>query len=105
MEERTAKMVTALFPDAVPGVDFSIEMVGEKAVITKWNELKLGRNPGLQKIHDLYLNYAKKKKGINPNFDDSDPLPYLSEQRTFRAMEINTSPIEVYNGCTFQKRH
>lgn len=105
MEEKLAKMVTALFSDAIPGEDFAIEMIGEKAVITKWNELKLGRNPGLQKIHDLYMNYAKKKKGILPNFDDSDPLPYLKEQRIFRTVEINTEPIEVYNGCTFQKRH
>jgi hypothetical protein len=105
MDEKLAKMVTALFPDAIPGEDFAIEMIGEKAVITKWDELKLGRNPGVQKIHHLYMNYVKKKKGILPNFDDTDPLPYLSEKRAFRSFEINTQPIEVFNGCTFQKRN
>ena len=106
MEEKLAKMVTALFPDAIPDEDFAIEIIADQtAVITKWNELKLGRNPGLKKIHDLYMNYAKKKKGILPNFDDSDPLPYLSEKRAFRALEINTQPIEVFNGFAFQKRN
>ena len=105
MEEKLAKMVTALFPDAIPDEDFAFEIIGGKAVITKWNELKLGRAPGIEKIHDLYMNYVNKKKGILPNFDDSDPLPYLSEKRAFRALEINTQPIEVFNGCTFQKRN
>ena len=105
MEQKIAKMVTALFPDAIPGEDFLIELLADKtAVITKWNELKLGKNPGLQKIHDLYMVYAKKKKELLPNFDDSDPLPYLSKKKAFRSFELKQEPIEVFNGCTFQKR-
>ena len=105
MEQKIAKMVTVLFPDAIPGEDFSIEVLADKtAVITKWNELKLGKNPGLQKIHDLFIVYAKKKKELLPNFDDSDPLPYLSEKKAFRSFEMKQEAIEVFNGCTFQKR-
>lgn len=105
MEQKTAKMVTSIFPDAIPGEDFLIELMPDKtAAITKWNELKLGKNPGLQKIHDLYVVYAKKKKELLPNFDDSDPLPYLSEKKAFRSFELKQELIEVFSGCTFQKR-
>lgn len=106
MEPKIAKMVTSLFPDAIPGEDFSIESLADNSsVITKWNELKLGKNPGLQKLHDLYMAYVKKKKALLPSFDDSDPLPYLSEKRVFRSFETTPERIEVFNGCTFQKRH
>lgn len=106
MEQKIAKMVTALFPDAIPGEDFEIAVLSDKnAEITSWNELKLGKNPGIRKIHDLYMANVKKKKELLPTFDDSDPLPYLSEQHIFRAFETNKKTIEVFNGCTFQKRH
>jgi hypothetical protein len=105
MDQRIIKMVTALFPDAIPDIDFYVEVMNESAIITKWNELKLGKNPGMQKIHDLYMGYARKKKEILPQFDATDPLPFLSEKKAFRSVEFNPEPIEVFNGLAFQKRH
>lgn len=106
MKPELSKMVKSLFPDAVPEVDFDIELLSDgTAIITTWNELKLGKNPGIRKIHELYMNYAKKKKELIPSFDAADPLPYLSAKKAFRSFELKQEPIEVFNGCTFQKRH
>lgn len=104
MQYKVEKMVTALFPDAIPGKDFSVKISDGKAVITSWNSIKLGFNPGIEKIHEMYMKYVQKRKSIIPKFDDSDPLPYLSEKKVRVAEEVplkrNT---EIFNGLAFTK--
>ena len=56
MQYKVEKMVTALFPDAIPGKDFTVQIIDGKAVITSWNSIKLGFNPGIEKIHDMYIS-------------------------------------------------
>ena len=103
MQYKVEKMVTALFPDAIPGKDFTVQIVDGKAVITSWNSIKLGFNPGIEKIHEMYMRYVQKRKSIIPKFDDSDPLPYLSEKKVRLAVGMPEKQREIFNGIAFTK--
>jgi hypothetical protein len=104
MQYNVEKMVTALFPDAIPGKDFMVQIVDGKAVITSWNSIKLGFNPGIEKIHEMYMKYVQKRKSIIPTFDDSDPLPYLSQKKVRVAVETpEKQRTEIFNGLAFTK--
>ena len=103
MQYKVEKMIKALFPDAIPGKDFSVKVLDGKAVITSWDSIKLGFNPGIEKIHDMYMKYVQKRKSIIPKFDDADPLPYLSEKKVRRAVETPLKNAEIFNGLAFTK--
>lgn len=103
MQQKVEKMVKALFPDAVPGKDFSVKIINGRAAITAWDSVKLGMPPGIEKIHEMYMKYARRRKEILPGFDDTDPLPYLSEHKAYRAVEQPRQRSEVFNGVIFTK--
>ena len=109
MQKKVEKMVVALLPDAVPGVDFEVAILPDKtAEIISWDTDKLGKFPGLPKLREMYLKYAERRKKIMPNFDDSDPLPYMAEKpkETVRRMfDVSALPtVEVINGVAFERR-
>lgn len=104
------RMITALLPDAVPDVDFEVVLTADnRAEIIKWNENKLGQFPGLTKMREIFLNYAKKRKAKMPTFDDSDPLPYMAEpkEQARRMIQLNQLPVvdvTTLGGTTFIRK-
>ena len=113
MKERVEQMMCTLLPDAVPGEDFEIVITAENhAEVIRWNERKLGVFPGLAKMREIFLNYAKKRKAKLPNFDDSDPLPYMAEppkEQARRMIQLDKLPVvdvTTLGGATFiRKKH
>ncbi len=103
MQQKVEKMIKALFPDAVPGKDFSVKIFNGRAAITSWDSVKLGMPPGIEKIHEMYMKYVQRRKAVLPGFDASDPLPYLNEPKVRRAAEIAKKRTEVFNGVIFTK--
>lgn len=109
-KEKVIQMITSLLPDAVPGVDFEIVITAEgRAEITAWNENKLGVFPGLAKLREIYLPYAKKRREKMPSFDDSDPLPYMAEPKESarRMVQLDKLPVidvTTMGGTTFIRR-
>lgn len=110
MIKKAEKMIVSLLPDAIPGVDFVLEPMPDNTIqVTYWDVAKLGIFPGLDKLREMYLKYAARRKKIIPNFDDSDPLPYLAEkpeeETNRRMVDVSALPIvEVINGVAFAKR-
>jgi hypothetical protein len=109
MQKKVEKMITSLLPDAVPGVDFEVAILADgTAEIVKWDSEKLGRFPGLSRLREMYLKYIERRKKIMPDFDDSDPLPYMAEKpkETVRRMfDVSNLPkVEVINGVAFSKK-
>lgn len=109
MQKKVEKMIVALLPDAVPGVDFKVEILPDgTAEITHWDTAKLGTFPGLKRLREMYLRFADRRKKLMPSFDSSDPLPYLAEKpketvrRTFNITNVPT--VEVINGVAFSKK-
>lgn len=105
MKEKVERMITALLPDAIPGKDFAVEIdSANKAHIIYWNSGKLGEFPGLEKLRDVFLRYAQKLKEKMPNYDASDPLPYLAEQPKARRMTIDSLPkvdVQTFGNTVF----
>ena len=55
-------MICTLLPDAVPDEDFKVIITLENhAEIVYWNDHKLGGFPGLAKLREIFLEYAKKR--------------------------------------------
>ena len=104
MKQKAEKMIKFLFPDAVPGKDFEIQILPNKtAVITRWDAVKLGANPGIEKLHSIYMTKVKQRKAVLPTFDDTDPLPYLSAEKVRRASPPVKPVTEIFNGVAFTK--
>lgn len=107
---RVERMVTTLLPDAIPGEDFEIVLTADNhAEVISWNENKLGQFPGLAKMREIFLNYAKKRKAKMPTFDDSDPLPYMAEpkEQARRMIQLNQLPVvdvTTLGGTTFIRK-
>lgn len=98
MKSKVEQMITTLLPDAIPGTDFVVAITeDETAQILHWNSGKLGAFPGLEKMREVYLKYAKKRKEKLPSFDDSDPLPYMAEKAR-RMLNVDQLPkVDVQN--------
>lgn len=104
MKHKVEKMIAEVFPSAIPGKDFEVQVLPDQtAVITAWNSLKLGENPGLENIHQTYMRQVNRRKEIIPSYDATDPLPYLSEKPKIRRVKIETPPAEIFNGLAFTK--
>ena len=109
-KDKIARMITFLLPDAIPGVDFDVVITADgHAEITSWNENKLGAFPGLAKLREIYLPYAKKRREKMPSFDDSDPLPYMAEspETARRMIQLDKLPVidvTTMGGTTFIRR-
>ena len=104
MKKAIEKMIQTLLPDAIPEKDFSIEELGDgTAMLSGWNTVKLGPNPGLERLHDMYMQYVMRRKETVPTIDDSDPMPYLAEQRARRAREITDKKVEIIGNCAFRR--
>lgn len=107
---RVEQMITALLPDAIPDEDFEIVLTADnRAEVVGWNERKLGQFPGLAKMREIFLTYARKRKAKMPTFDDSDPLPYMAEQpeQVRRVIQLNQLPVvdvTTMNGTTFIRK-
>lgn len=109
MKAKVERMIVALIPDAVPEKDFEVAILPNgTAEVIRWDMAKLGPFPGLAKLREMYLRYAERRKKIMPNYDDSDPLPYMKKepQETARRMvNVSTLPtVEVVNGVAFARR-
>ena len=109
MKKNVEKMVVALLPDAIPGEDFEVAILpNSTAEIIKWDTAKLGMFPGLARLREMYLKYAERRKKIMPNFDDSDPLPYMAKktkESVRRMFDVSALPtVEVINGIAFEKK-
>jgi hypothetical protein len=111
MKERVEQMICTLLPDAVPGEDFEIVITADNhAEVTKWNENKLGKFPGLAKMREIFLAYAQKRKAKMPTFDASDPLPYMAEQpkeQARRMIQLDNLPVvdvTTLGGTTFFRK-
>lgn len=109
MKRKVEKMIVALLPDAVPGEDFEVAILpNNTAEIIRWDSAKLGPFPGLAKLREMYLKYAERRKKIMPNFDDSDPLPYMAEkpkEAVRRMYDVSHLPtVEVINGVAFARK-
>lgn len=108
--EKINKMIIALLPDAVPGVDFQVVVTADdRAEVTMWNENKLGRFPGLERLREIFLCYARKRKEKMPTFDDSDPLPYLEHKdvKARQMIQLDKLPVvdvTTLGGTTFIRR-
>lgn len=107
MKGRVEQMICTLLPDAVPDEDFTVAITADNhAEILHWNERKLGQFPGLAKMREVFLSYAKKRKEKMPNFDDSDPLPYLAQEKGRRMIQLDKLPlvdVTTIGGATFIK--
>lgn len=108
MKQKVERMIVALIPDAVPEVDFTVEILPNgTAAVTKWDNHKLGPFPGLEKLREMYMRYAERRKRIMPNFDNSDPLPYMAEkkdEKARRVFDVSRLPVvDVVNGVAFKK--
>lgn len=104
MKHAIEKMIQTLLPDAIPGKDFVIEEIGDgTAILSNWNTQKLGPNPGLERLHDMYMKYVTRRKATVPTVDASDPMPYLAEQRARRARQLETGKVEILGNYAFQK--
>lgn len=107
---KVSEMITALLPDAIPGEDFDIVITADNhAEVIGWNERKLGQFPGLAKMREIFLAYAKKRKAKMPSFDDSDPLPYMAEpqEQGRRMIQLDKLPVvdvTTLGGTTFIRR-
>lgn len=73
------------------------------AMLSNWNTQKLGPNPGLERLHDMYMKYVTRRKATVPTVDASDPMPYLAEQRARRARQLETGKVEILGNYAFQK--
>ena len=109
MKNKVENMIVSLLPDAIPGEDFEVAILPDNtAEIISWDVAKLGVFPGLAKLRDMYLKFAARRKKIMPNFDDSDPLPYMTkknEEKVRRMYDVSHLPtVEVINGIAFAKR-
>ena len=96
-------MITAQYPYAVPGEDFTVK-TGEDGhpAIGYWNAEKLGPEPSLTTLHANYMRWAMRKKEMLPKFDDSDPAPWLNkriEERTEVSRTIAQEANEDQNLC------
>lgn len=86
MKQKLEKVVTTLMPDAIPGKDFIIEFSSEdKPYFAYWNTPKLGPPHALEEMHAPYMKIMQIKKRSNPLIDDSDPMPWISENAARRA--------------------
>lgn len=108
---KVEQMITALLPDAVPGEDFELVLTADnRAEVISWNEHKLGAFPGLLKMREIFLAYAKKRKAKMPTFDASDPLPYMAEQpkeQARRMIQLDNLPVvdvTTLGGTTFIRK-
>ncbi|MBO5681722.1 MAG: hypothetical protein J6T08_08425 [Lentisphaeria bacterium] len=107
---RVAEMIATLLPDAIPGDDFEIVLTADNhAEVLRWNERKLGVFPGLAKMREVFLSYAKKRKEKMPSFDDSDPLPYMAEppEQARRMIRLDSLPVvdvTTLGGTTFIRK-
>ena len=108
---KVSDMITTLLPDAIPGEDFDIVITADNhAEVINWNERKLGQFPGLAKMREIFLAYAKKRKAKMPTFDASDPLPYMAEQpkeQARRMIQLDNLPVvdvTTLGGTTFIRR-
>jgi hypothetical protein len=110
MKRRVEQMICTLLPDAVPDEDFKVVITPENhAEIVYWNDHKLGAFPGLAKLREIFLEYAKKRKEKMPSFDDSDPLPYMAETKEAarRMIHIDKLPVvdvTTMGGATFIRK-
>jgi hypothetical protein len=110
MKSRVEQMICTLLPDAVPDEDFKVVITPENhAKVVYWNDYKLGGFPGLAKLREIFLEYAKKRKEKMPSFDDSDPLPYMAESKeTARHMvQLDSLPlveVTTMGGATFIRK-
>jgi hypothetical protein len=108
---KVEQMITALLPDALPGEDFELVLTADnRAEVISWNEHKLGSFPGLAKMREIFLAYAKKRKAKMPTFDASDPLPYMAEQpqaQARRMIQLDNLPVvdvTTLGGTTFIRK-
>lgn len=107
---KVSDMIITLLPDAIPGEDFDIVITADNhAEVINWNERKLGQFPGLAKMREVFLTYARKRKTKMPNSDDSDPLPYMAEpkEQARRMIQLDNLPVvdvTTLGGTTFIRR-
>lgn len=108
MQKKVEMMIMSLLPDAIPGKDFSVAILPDNtAEIVKWDTDKLGTFPGLKRLREMYLRQAERRKKIMPNYDASDPLPYMAEkpkEAIRRVNTINVPTVEVINGVAFARK-
>ena len=110
MKRRVEQMICTLLPDAVPDEDFKVVITPEDhAEIVYWNDYKLGEFPGLAKLREIFLDYAKERKSKTPNFDDSDPMPYMAipKENARRMIQIDKLPVvdvTTMGGATFLRK-
>lgn len=80
-----AKMVTMLFPDAIPGEDFRLEVRGDGDLkvpaFSYWNTAKLGMKHSIPELHEVYMRFIGEINRVNPTEPLGDPLPELTERR------------------------
>lgn len=98
---RLDEMVIAAIPTARPGVDFSFETdENGRAVLSHWDELKLGSRPSLEMLRNHFMRYLKNKQRVIPTIDMTDPCPWL-DQREFEpdtASATARNVVEMENG-------
>ena len=80
-----SKMVTMLFPDAIPGEDFRLEVRGDGDLkvpaFSYWNTAKLGMKHSIPELHEVYMRFIGEINRVNPSEPLGDPLPELTERR------------------------
>jgi hypothetical protein len=110
MKSKVEQMICTLLPGSVPDEDFKVVITPDNhAEIVYWNDYKLGAFPGLAKLREIFLEYAKKRKAKMPDFDDSDPLPYMAEpqEKSRRMIQIGNLPVvdvTTMGGATFIRK-
>lgn len=109
MKKSIDRMITALMPDAIPDEDFKIEFdESGKPFFARWNHAKLGPVHPLEELHRAYMDYCHLKKSAIPTFDDTDPMPWLTEQhQQARRMAVQepTAEREIINGMVFERKN
>lgn len=106
LKQKLERMITTLFPDAIPGEDFVIHISdNNEPTFSYWKTEKLGPPHSFDDLHSVYMRFVKARKTADPLIDDSDPMPWLTEakERALRVrMERGEIP-EVVNGTIFRR--
>jgi hypothetical protein len=60
-------------------------------------------------MREIFLNYVQKRKAKMPNYDDSDPLPYMAEpkEQARRIIQLDKLPlidVTTLGGTTFIRK-
>lgn len=90
-----SKMIKFIYPDAVPGVDFTERSTEDgKVELAYWNERKLGSKPELMQLHAAYMRDVMRRKEYLPKTDTTDPAPWLNDSPPADTSAKTEAPAE-----------